>query len=95
VALGDLAGELTLEQVTAALSDFADRAIDEALTTAIQERVPGAVPLGMTVLALGKLGSGELNYSSDVDLILLFDPATLPRRTRDEPGERRYATGGA
>ena len=37
---------------------------------------------GLTVLALGKLGSRELNYSSDVDLILLFDPVTMPRRAR-------------
>jgi glutamate-ammonia-ligase adenylyltransferase len=87
VALGDLSGELSLEQVTAALSDFADRAIDEAVSAAITERVPGAEPQGLAVLALGKLGSRELNYSSDVDLILLFDPATLPKRGRDEPGD--------
>ncbi len=87
VALGDLAGELELEDVTAALSDFADGAIDRALAAAIAERVPGAESQGFAILALGKLGSRELNYSSDVDLILLFDPATLPRRERDEPGE--------
>ena len=87
VALGDLAGELPLEQVTQILSDFADDAIDHALKAAINERAPGAEFDGFAVLALGKLGSHELNYSSDVDLILLFDPATLPRRERDEPGE--------
>jgi glutamate-ammonia-ligase adenylyltransferase len=75
------------------LSDFADRAIDEALRTAMTERAPDAVPGGMTVLALGKLGSRELNYSSDVDLILLFDPETLPRRARDEPGEAAVRYG--
>ncbi|MFC7536624.1 bifunctional [glutamine synthetase] adenylyltransferase/[glutamine synthetase]-adenylyl-L-tyrosine phosphorylase [Sphingomonas sp. GCM10030256] len=93
VALGDLAGELSLEEVTAALSDFADRAIDEALRTAVAERLPDAPFAGLTALALGKLGSRELNYSSDVDLILLFDPATLPRSGRDEPGQAavRYA----
>ena len=69
------------------LSDFADRAIDEALAAAMAERVPGAGTDGFAVLALGKLGSRELNYSSDVDLILLFDPATLPRRERDDAGE--------
>jgi [glutamine synthetase] adenylyltransferase / [glutamine synthetase]-adenylyl-L-tyrosine phosphorylase len=87
VALGDLAGELDLEGVTAALSDFADEAIDRALKAAMAERVPGAGSEGFAVLALGKLGSRELNYSSDVDLILLFDPLVLPRRERDEPGE--------
>ena len=87
VALGDLAGELDLEGVTTALSDFADKAIDRALAGAIAERAPGAGTEGFAVLALGKLGSRELNYSSDVDLILIFDPAVLPRRDRDEPGE--------
>ena len=87
VALGDLSGELDLEGVTSALSDFADEAIDRALREAMAERVSGAGTNGFAVLALGKLGSRELNYSSDVDLILLFDPAVLPRREREEPGE--------
>ena len=93
VALGDLAGELSLEEVTAHLSRFADAAIDEALNAAIAERLPNATPQGLAVLALGKLGSSELNYSSDVDLILLFDPATLPRRERDDPGEAAVRYG--
>ncbi len=48
----------------------------------------------MVALALGKQGAGELNYSSDIDPILLYDPERLPRRERDEPGEaaQRYAT---
>ena len=87
VALGDLSGELPLERVTAALSDFADTALNQAISQAIVERVPGAEPVGMAALALGKLGSRELNYSSDIDLILIFDPKTLPRRERDDPGE--------
>ena len=93
IALSDIAGELALEDVTASLSDFADRALDQALTAAMGERVPVAAPTGMTVIALGKLGSRELNYSSDVDLILLFDPQTLPRRPRDEPGEAAVRIG--
>lgn len=92
-ALGDLAGELSLEQVTGALSDFADRAIDAALRHSVEERMGEGSFAGMTVLALGKLGSRELNYSSDVDLILLFDPATLPRRGRDEPVEAAVRYG--
>ena len=87
VALGDLAGELSLEALTGHLSAFADVAIDEAIAAAVDERVPGATTEGFTVLALGKLGSRELNYSSDVDLILLFDPQTLARRDREEAGE--------
>jgi glutamate-ammonia-ligase adenylyltransferase len=93
VALGDLAGELPLERVTALLSDFADQALDEAVAAAIAERVPDAEPKGFAIIAMGKLGSHELNYSSDVDLLLLFDPATLPRRDRDEPGEAAVRIG--
>ena len=93
VALGDLAGELPLEDVTRLLSDFADRAIDEAVTAAIAERVPDAAPAGFAVIAMGKLGSRELNYSSDVDLLLLFDPQTLPRRARDDAGEAAVRIG--
>jgi len=93
VALADLSGEQPLEWVTATLSDFADAAMDEALRSAVLERVPDAEPRGLAVLALGKLGSRELNYSSDVDLILLFDPATMPRRPRDEPGEAAVRYG--
>ncbi len=87
VALGDLAGELALETVTELLSEFADRAIHRALTGAIRERVPDAEIQGFAVIAMGKLGSRELNYSSDVDLLLLFDPEALPRRPRDDAGE--------
>ncbi|MEO7655106.1 MAG: bifunctional [glutamate--ammonia ligase]-adenylyl-L-tyrosine phosphorylase/[glutamate--ammonia-ligase] adenylyltransferase, partial [Sphingomicrobium sp.] len=93
VALGDLAGELSLERVTRLLSDFADLAIDCALRLAIEERTPGAAPDGFAVIALGKLGSVELNYSSDVDLSLLFDPARLPRRPREDVGEAAVRIG--
>ena len=92
-ALGDLSGELSLEEVTRLLSDFADSAIDEAVAAAIGERVPDAEPAGFAVIAMGKLGSRELNYSSDVDLLLLFDPDTLPRRARDDPGEAAVRIG--
>ena len=93
VALGDLASELSLEKVTGFLSDFADRAIDEALHAAVAERIPGAEPNGFAIIAMGKLGSHELNYSSDVDLIFLCDPETLPRRSRDDPAEAAVRIG--
>jgi glutamate-ammonia-ligase adenylyltransferase len=93
VALGDLAGELSLEDVTGLLSGFADRAIHRAVEAAIRERVPDADVHGFAVIAMGKLGSRELNYSSDVDLLLLFDPDTLPRRARDDAGEAAVRIG--
>ncbi|WP_310474034.1 bifunctional [glutamine synthetase] adenylyltransferase/[glutamine synthetase]-adenylyl-L-tyrosine phosphorylase [Sandarakinorhabdus sp.] len=85
VALADLAGLWPLEQVTAALSDFNDRAIDAAIAAALAER--GAPNRGVVALALGKLGSRELNYSSDADLIFLHDPALVPCRGSEDPGE--------
>lgn len=93
LAVGDLAGAFPLAQVMEELSAFADRALDTAIAGAIRARVPEAAPAGFTALALGKHGAGELNYSSDIDPILLYDPDSLPRRERDEPSEaaQRYA----
>ncbi len=93
LAIGDLAGAFSLDFVMVELSDLADRALDLAINDAIERRVEGAEPRGLIALALGKHGAHELNYSSDIDPILLYDPQTLPRRDRDEPGEaaQRYA----
>ena len=84
-AVGDLSGALDLTAVTRVLSDFADAALDRAIRAAIEERTPGAAPVGFAAIALGKQGSRELNYSSDIDPILLFDPETLPTKPREEP----------
>ncbi|MEP4195702.1 MAG: glutamine-synthetase adenylyltransferase [Aliishimia sp.] len=83
-ALMDLGGVWSLEQVTGALSDFADLACDLALKAALwpliaRGKLPGMTQddvsdcAGMVILAMGKMGAGELNYSSDIDLICLFD----------------------
>ncbi len=86
-AIADLAGVWPLETVTGTLSRFADRALDAAIVAALQERVPDAEPQGFAVIALGKQGSFELNYSSDLDPILIYDPDRLPCRPREEPAE--------
>jgi glutamate-ammonia-ligase adenylyltransferase len=87
LALADLAGIWSLEQVVGALSDFADHALDAAIAGSIAAHVPGAESVGFAAIALGKHGSRELNYSSDLDPIFIYDPATLPRRAREEPAE--------
>ena len=87
VAVYDLAGVYDLTAVTAALTDFADLALNRAIRAAMLERAPDAPPAGFVALALGKQGSRELNYSSDIDPILLYDPDTLPHRPRDDPEE--------
>ena len=87
LAIGDLADILPLEDVVGELSAFADLALDHAIRESIETLTPGAEPRGFAAIALGKHGSRELNYSSDIDPILIFDPETLPHRQRDEPAE--------
>ncbi|MGO1305757.1 MAG: DUF294 nucleotidyltransferase-like domain-containing protein, partial [Sphingomonas parapaucimobilis] len=93
IALGDLSGLYDLTEVTHRLTDFADRSLDRAIRAAIEERTPGADPVGFAAIALGKQGSRELNYSSDIDPILIFDPLTLPRRPREEPEDAAVRIG--
>ena len=95
-ALADLGGVWPLEKVTGLLTDFADAAVDVALRELVSAeirrgKIPGATEedaatgAGMVALAMGKMGAGELNYSSDIDLIMLFD------ETRYEPGDEMDA----
>ncbi|MCT4556176.1 MAG: bifunctional [glutamine synthetase] adenylyltransferase/[glutamine synthetase]-adenylyl-L-tyrosine phosphorylase [Pelagimonas sp.] len=92
IALCDLGGVWALERVTGTLTDFADRATHLALRATIgaeirRGKLPGATEEdaetagGMVALAMGKMGAGELNYSSDIDLICLFD------ETRFDPSD--------
>ncbi|MPT47647.1 MAG: bifunctional [glutamine synthetase] adenylyltransferase/[glutamine synthetase]-adenylyl-L-tyrosine phosphorylase [Sphingobium sp.] len=92
-AVADLAGAWDFNRVTRTLSDFADEAVETALMAAFAERYPDEEPRGFAVIALGKHGSRELNYSSDIDPILIFDPQTLPRRAREEPVEAAVRLG--
>lgn len=92
-AAADLAGAWGLDRVTRTLSDFADQALEEALAAAMAERYPDAENRGFVVLALGKHGSRELNYSSDIDPILLYDPRTLPHGEREDPADAAVRIG--
>jgi glutamate-ammonia-ligase adenylyltransferase len=93
LGIGDLAGLLSLGDVVSRLSALADDSLERAVAAAIAERTPGEAPRGFAVIGMGKLGSSELNYSSDVDLIFLFDPETLPRRAREDVGEAAVRIG--
>ena len=92
-AIGDLSGAYDFARTTQLLSDFADTALDRAIRAAIRERTPDAEPCGFAAIALGKQGSRELNYSSDIDPILIFDPATLPVKPREVPEEAAVRIG--
>ncbi|GJD37535.1 bifunctional [glutamine synthetase] adenylyltransferase/[glutamine synthetase]-adenylyl-L-tyrosine phosphorylase [Methylobacterium aerolatum] len=84
VALADLGGAWDLDAVTGALSDFADASVGGALDALLRREAAGGrirlpdpdVPArgtGLFVLGLGKLGGGELNYSSDIDLVVFYE----------------------
>jgi len=87
-ALADLGGVWDLDQVTGALSRFADVASRAALSGVAEDLrrrgklltaaddTRGPIP-GLFGLAMGKHGAFELNYSSDIDLSLFFDPERL------------------
>ena len=85
VALYDLGGIWPLAKVTEALTRFADAAVQAALEFLWRQEIAKGkitsdeIGRGYLVLAMGKMGAFELNYSSDIDLIVLYDPerATL------------------
>lgn len=76
IALADIAGIWDVVAATDALSRFADAAIEGALLAALAS-LPLESAKGYAILAMGKLGAHELNYSSDIDLIVVFDPKAM------------------
>ncbi|MGC6452663.1 MAG: bifunctional [glutamine synthetase] adenylyltransferase/[glutamine synthetase]-adenylyl-L-tyrosine phosphorylase [Candidatus Puniceispirillaceae bacterium] len=91
VALSDMAGSTSVTDQMTWLSMAADAAVRAAVMFLFRQADrrgqlartacldhPELAGCGWTVLALGKLGAGELNYSSDIDLILLHDPIDNP-----------------
>jgi glutamate-ammonia-ligase adenylyltransferase len=81
IGVNDIIRDRPLEEVTADLSRVAEAAVvvawERALTTTAQRfgepRTARETPARAAVLAFGKLGGGELNYSSDIDLMLVYD----------------------
>jgi len=96
IALADIGGVWNIETVTAALTDTADMAVRLATEHALRQAAdlgrirladaadPGAGS-GLVVLALGKHGAGELNYSSDIDIVVFFDPQAAEAAGVAEP----------
>jgi len=85
IALADIGGVWQLEQVTEALTKLAETAVNTGLQFLVDAEAArgklGADPAeaaGMFALAMGKMGAYELNYSSDIDLIILFDENRHP-----------------
>ena len=76
LAMAEVSGAYSLTQSTQALTDFADQAVSLAFQAALAPyQASGKLPeeSGLFVIAMGKMGAGELNYSSDIDLVVMFD----------------------
>ncbi|MDX2151235.1 MAG: glutamine-synthetase adenylyltransferase [Bryobacteraceae bacterium] len=81
ILLRDVMGYASLPETTGDLSSLADAILDasyRAIRSDLEERhgaptLPDGRECGFCVLALGKLGGCELNYSSDIDLMFLYD----------------------
>lgn len=95
IALADISGVWAHHEVTGALTRFADVCVGAALRfllrqKATNEPLAGLPPeqleaqTGLVVLAMGKYGAGELNYSSDIDLIVFYEAVRFPFRKRDD-----------
>lgn len=67
----DLLGRISFNDTVRQLSDLADTLLQRAFEILASERLPAME--GFAVLALGKLGGRELNFSSDVDLLFIFN----------------------
>lgn len=96
IAMADIAGTWTLEDVTAALTGFADTCVKSALRFALKEAAQNTelwhkdgaaleASTGLVVLAMGKHGAFELNYSSDIDIVVFYEAEAFPFRKRGDP----------
>ncbi|HWV54038.1 bifunctional [glutamine synthetase] adenylyltransferase/[glutamine synthetase]-adenylyl-L-tyrosine phosphorylase [Pseudorhodoplanes sp.] len=96
IAIADIGGVWPVLQVTRALTDLADRMVQGAVRFLLNEAVrrgrltpadPGHPERGSgyIVLAMGKMGAFELNYSSDIDLIVFYDPEAPAIPADSEP----------
>jgi len=101
IALCDLGGCWELGQVTGGLSELAGRLTDIALHWMVSEEIRrGKIPClapgssagdtGLFVIAMGKLGARELNYSSDIDLICLFERRRFAASRRGGEASARF-----
>lgn len=87
-ALCDIAKIWNWETIAAALSDFCDAAMQVLINGLAFEHGFSAKNLcltpGLFVLAVGKYGGRELNYSSDIDIVIMYDPETISLNNPDK-----------
>ena len=96
IALADIGGVWSVMRTAHALTELADAAVNGAVRFALAEagragrlilkdKTKPQADSGYIVLAMGKMGAFELNYSSDIDLIVLYDPAAPALPADAEP----------
>jgi len=97
IGFRDVMGWAPLERIVAEISDLAQAIVRTALKLCqarLQRRfgIPqvgeGPSPCGFAVIAMGKLGGRELNYSSDIDLIFVYDSDGVTSGVLDTTGHR-------
>ena len=80
IGAGDLCRQQSVDATMTELTALADAAFEASVRWARRQLVaeygecrhPGGAPQAFTVIGMGKLGGGELNYSSDVDVVYLY-----------------------
>lgn len=89
IATNDIVRDRPLEEITRDISQVADASLEVALWQALRhirkrygEPMAGNQPARCVILAFGKLGGKELNYSSDIDLMFLYDEEGATRGPR-------------
>jgi glutamate-ammonia-ligase adenylyltransferase len=97
VGLADLGGVWPIETVIATMSVAADTALEQAVAFLFrQARAAGEIgpapdgsdtAPGYFVIAMGKLGAFELNYSSDIDIIVFYDAERARLASEIEPNQ--------
>ncbi|MEO1322161.1 MAG: bifunctional [glutamine synthetase] adenylyltransferase/[glutamine synthetase]-adenylyl-L-tyrosine phosphorylase [Pseudomonadota bacterium] len=81
IAASDLSGRKDLQSTTFDITRFADATVEAALADALRDRDLDSA--GLFVVALGKMGAHELNYSSDIDIAAFFDPDVFQSDTSE------------
>jgi glutamate-ammonia-ligase adenylyltransferase len=95
IALADIGGVWPVMRTTRALTELADTAVAGAVRFLLRDAVARGklkpadpkrpeLDSGHIVLAMGKMGAFELNYSSDIDLIVFYDPEAPALADKDD-----------
>lgn len=92
VAVADLLGLLDVAQVGHALTGIAVATLEAALNTAtrsVERAATSTIPVRLSIIGMGRLGGGEMDYGSDADVMFIYEPG--PGTGEAEAGRRAHA----